>query len=261
MSVMRARRAMRGWLSGRHKPSRSDARVQAGSIVYAVGDIHGRLDLLLRLETLIAEDAAEHSAARRVVIYLGDYIDRGDDSAGVVDHLSRRPPAGFERVCLIGNHEAYLLRFLDDTSITDAWLANGGRETLLSYGVEPPGFHDAPAKASEAQSRLRDCLPDSHRAFLESLSYSHREGDYLFVHAGVRPGIPLDRQRRDDLIWIREKFLNFDGDFGAVVVHGHTIREQPDIRANRIGIDTGAYASERLTCVVLHDDSRRFLCT
>jgi len=229
--------------------------------VYAIGDIHGRLDLLRHLEAKIEADAARVDAVRRVVVCLGDYIDRGDDSYGVIEHLRQAPPSGFERICLIGNHESYLLRLFDDTSVAAAWLANGGRETLSSYGVAPPAGVDIDAAAEYLQAQLHACVPAAHMAFLRSLVLRHREGDYLFVHAGVRPGVALDRQDAEDLIWIRGEFLADDRDFGAVVVHGHSISERPQNLPNRIGIDTGAYASGRLTCAVLWDTERRFLST
>jgi len=237
------------------------ASVPAGTVVYAIGDIHGRLDLLQRLEAKIQRDAAGIDANRRLIVCLGDFIDRGDNSYGVIEHLSQEPPDSFERICLVGNHESYLLRFLDDRTVATAWLANGGRETLSSYGVSPPMGSDIEGASVEMQVELRARLPQSHIEFLRSLTPSHREGDYFFAHAGVRPGVPLDRQKPHDLMWIREEFLADERDFGAVVVHGHSIRPEPENLANRIGVDTGAYITGRLTCAVLWGGERRFLST
>lgn len=247
----------------RAMPARAIAptSVPAGTVVYAIGDVHGRLDLLQRLEAQIVAHPANSGTDRRLIVCLGDYVDRGDDVYGVIEHLRGEPPASFERICLIGNHEAYLLRFLEDSAVAPAWMANGGRETLWSYGIAPPDRPSDPDEAAEVQAALLDRMPASHIAFLRSLALSHREGDYLFVHAGVRPGVPLEYQDPEDLIWIRDEFLEDQRDFGAVVVHGHSIRREPENFANRIGVDTGAYASGSLTCVVLKGTERRFLST
>lgn len=242
-------------------PSAISSSVPEGTIVYAIGDIHGRLDLLQKLEAMIECDAAGIDASRRLIVCLGDFVDRGDDSYGVIEHLLQNAPGSFERICLIGNHESYFLRFLDDRTVAAAWLANGGRETLSSYGVPPPSGFDIDGNSEEMQVELRARVPESHLAFLRSLALSHREGDYLFVHAGVRPGVPIDRQDPDDLMWIREEFLADQRDFGAVVVHGHSIRPDPENLANRIGVDTGAYTTGHLTCAVLWGSERRFLGT
>lgn len=235
--------------------------IPAGTIVYAIGDIHGRLDLLRQLEAKIQRDAAAIDADRRLIVCLGDYIDRGDNSRGVIEHLMSAPPETFERICLVGNHESYLLRFLDDSSVAANWLDNGGRETLSSYGILPPSRPDHEGASESLQAEWRASFPQSHEAFLRSLAPSHREGDYFFVHAGVRPGVPLDRQDPHDLMWIRDEFIRDKSDFGAVVVHGHTIQSEPENLSNRIGIDTGAFKSGRLTSAVLCDTDRRFLST
>lgn len=241
--------------------SPGSSSVPAGTVVYAIGDIHGRLDLLQRLEAEILRDAAGIDASRRLIVCLGDFIDRGDNSFGVIEHLLKAGPESFERICLMGNHEAYLLRFFDDKTVAAAWLANGGGQTLSSYGVSVPVGFDIEDTSLDMQVELRARVPQSHVAFLRSLALSHREGDYLFVHAGVRPGVPLDRQDPNDLMWIRGEFLTDRRDFGAVIVHGHSIRPEPENLANRIGIDTGAYDSGRLTCAVLWGSERRFLST
>jgi serine/threonine protein phosphatase 1 len=262
---------MQSWFTklGRRRPRHSRApalspissSVPGGTIVYAIGDIHGRLDLLQKLEAMIERDAANVDANRRIIVCLGDSIDRGDNSFGVIEHLLQEPPVPFERICLIGNHESYFLRFLDDPTVASAWLANGGRATLESYEVSSPAGSDIEDSSLDMQAELRARVPEPHLAFLRSLALSHREGDYLFVHAGVRPGVPLERQDPDDLVWIREEFLADTRDFGAVVVHGHSIRPAPENLANRIGVDTGAYNTGRLTCAVLWGSERRFLST
>ena len=238
------------------------AATPAGTRIYAIGDIHGRLDLLLRLQTLIAADAARSSAPRRVLVYIGVYIDRGPDSAGVIDLLLDRPLPGFEIVHLLGNHEDTLLQFPDDMTVGPSWLTYGGVQTLESYDVEvPPGSWRDERELRRLQGEVRKRVPRRHVEFMRSLPLIHVEGDYLFVHAGIRPGIPLDQQERDDLLWIRDEFLRSSADHGKIVVHGHTISEAPVLQPNRIGIDTGAFHTERLTCVVLDGTSRSFLHT
>lgn len=240
-------------------PSESAGRVPDGTVVYAIGDVHGRLDLLAALEVRIRQDADTRAAGRRVIVCLGDYVDRGYESRGVIEHLMAPPPDGFERVCLKGNHEDFMLHFLDDASVGGSWFANGGVETLMSYGVELPAGGADPARAETIRDELSARLPAEHRAFLEALSLVHREGDYLFVHAGIRPGVSVADQDPHDLMWIRGDFLNDPRDHGLVVVHGHTVEPEPQVRANRIGIDTGAYATGRLTALVLEGSAREFL--
>lgn len=228
------------------------------TVIYAIGDVHGRIDLLEDLERKILRDAEGRSASRRVLVYLGDFVDRGYQSREVIDHLLAPGPQGFERVFLQGNHEEFLLRFLDDSSVARSWFSNGGIETLMSYGVE---VSMSATEVSRVQAGFKTAFPDTHRAFLKSLPDMHREGGYVFVHAGVRPGIPLEEQNSEDLRWIRGEFLEDSRDHGAVVVHGHTVEDSPVDRPNRIGVDTGAYASSRLTCVVLEGRARDFLST
>ncbi len=230
--------------------------------VYAVGDIHGCLDLLLALEDQILQDAAAAPESRRTIVYLGDYVDRGPDCAGVIDHLIR-PRDGFERVFLRGNHEDFLLRFIagDDDGVRrgELWLINGGDTTLRSYGIDVPLFAVNTVTLRDLRDRFEAALPPAHRAFLEATALSHRVGDYFFVHAGVRPDRPLDAQDGQDLMWIRDPFLWSEADLGAVVVHGHTPVSQPEIRPNRIGVDTGAVYNGRLTAVVLSGTQTSFL--
>jgi serine/threonine protein phosphatase 1 len=233
----------------------------SGSRVYAIGDIHGRADLLGHLHQLIHEDAYRRQAPRNVVVYLGDYIDRGKDSAAVIDLLLDEPLPSFERVHLRGNHEDSLLRFLDDVSIGPAWFFYGGDATLESYGVRPPAPAARPQELLRVQRELKRRLPERHLRFYEALTFAHAEGDYLFVHAGLRPGVPIEAQNPADLLWIRDEFLSSSEDFGKIVVHGHSITARPDVQKNRIGIDTGAFASDILTCLVLEGGEWSFLQT
>jgi serine/threonine protein phosphatase 1 len=235
--------------------------VPPGCRIYAFGDIHGRVDLLRHLHLIVHDDAWRRQAPRNVAVYLGDYIDRGEASRAVIDLLLDEPLPGFESVWLKGNHEESLLRFLDDASIGPSWLLYGGRDTLMSYGVHPPVPSGGERELKRAQHELRQRLPARHLRFLSGLKLTHEEGDYLFAHAGVRPGVPLDQQAEQDLLWIRDEFLLSDAEFGKIIVHGHTISERPDVQRNRIGIDTGAFASGRLTCLVLEGTDWSFLQT
>jgi serine/threonine protein phosphatase 1 len=239
------------------------AVVPDGTRVYAIGDIHGCMELLRRLLDEIGRDLAQGRTRRTVIVFLGDYVDRGPESREVVDLLAAGVPpegplAGTEWVTLRGNHEDFMMEFLADFSVGRAWMANGGLETIRSYlGAIPEGVTDCPA----VQRRLYRSLPPAHLRFLSKLPASHSEGGYMFVHAGVRPGVPLDRQDSYDLMWIRDAFLWSDDDFGKVVVHGHSVVAVPDLRPNRIAIDTGAYRTGHLTCLVLEGSDRRFLST
>lgn len=224
----------------------------ADTVVYAIGDVHGRLDKLLALEGMIEIDAGTRQAKRRVLVYLGDYVDRGPDSQGVIEHLALSRLGGFEVVHLIGNHERLMLDFLNDAEQSGPWFANGGLPTLASYGL-PAGDRKELSQADilRLQDGLRSLLPARHRTFLKNLRNVHREGDFVFVHAGIRPGVALDAQKEEDLLWIRQPFLTSAADHGFVVVHGHTITEDPEFKPNRIGIDTGAYDSGILTALAI----------
>jgi serine/threonine protein phosphatase 1 len=239
-------------------------RVPVGSRVYAIGDVHGRLDLLDRLLASIAEDARLASSRQVVVVFLGDLIDRGPDSRAVVERVVAGPPdsgslAGARYVCLRGNHEDILMEFLADFSIGPRWFRNGGLESVRSYVGEVDSVlaHDYP----RLQRLLYKAMPAHHLRFLSSIPARHEEGDYLFVHAGVRPGITLELQDPYDLMWIREPFLSAREVRTKMVVHGHTITEKPEERSNRIAIDTGAYRTGRLTALVLDGGERTFLST
>jgi serine/threonine protein phosphatase 1 len=237
----------------RTEPSRRQAAVPEGIRVYAIGDVHGRLDLLGDIHRRIVEDSRQGELVNRV-IYLGDYVDRGPSSREVVETLIEGGPAAIAGIHLEGNHEAMLLRFLEDSSVGPEWLAYGGLATLLSYGVSTKSM-DMPS----IQRELNERLPVTHKRFLQHLPRRFVIGDYFFVHAGVRPGISLERQKPSDLLWIREEFLESEQFHGKIIVHGHSYKTEPEVRWNRIGIDTGAYATGRLTCLVLEGTHRRFL--
>ncbi|MEE8515739.1 MAG: metallophosphoesterase family protein [Alphaproteobacteria bacterium] len=242
-------------------PSAPTPRVPQASRIYVIGDIHGRADLLDRLHDLITTDARAHPAARKRVVYLGDYLDRGYQSREVVECLLARPLEGLKAVHLRGNHEKMMLDFLEDSTIGLNWLMIGGDATLYSYGVGKAPRAGRRDDLDTVQRAFRDALPQSHLDFFRGLETYHVEGDYLFVHAGVRPGVALAKQEVRDLLWIREEFLNSTADHGKMVVHGHSIVVEPETRANRIAIDTGAFATGRLTCLVLDGDTRAFLGT
>jgi serine/threonine protein phosphatase 1 len=233
------------------------AAIPAGRRLYVVGDIHGRADLLNRMFDLIYQDMRAKSPERVIEIFIGDYVDRGRESKAVLDLLSS-PPLGEERICLKGNHEQMLFDFLADSTTGSFWTEFGGGDTLLSYGVRPK-LNMAPAEAEKARLELREVLPLGHYRFLSGLPISFRCGGYFFAHAGVRPGVDLDQQTPEDLLWIRDPFLTSTRSFGAVVVHGHTPALEPVILPNRVCIDTGAFATGRLTCIVLEGTQRRFL--
>jgi len=228
------------------------ATLPEGLRVYAVGDIHGCLDRLVALEALMAEDAARAPEARKLIVHLGDYVDRGPDSRGVVARLAGPAPFPAERVHLMGNHEAMMRAALaapENPDLVGHWLRNGGGAALASWGID----------VGTEPETWEAAIPPAHRRFLGGLARRHAAGGYLFVHAGIRPGVALDAQDPEDLIWMREPFLSSKADHGAVVVHGHTPVEAPVVRPNRIGLDTGAVFGRRLTCAVLWGDRLRLL--
>jgi serine/threonine protein phosphatase 1 len=234
---------MWGFLQSRR--SVQQPRLPEGIRIYAFGDIHGRADLLKHLFAEIDADLAHSPVDRAIEVYLGDYIDRGPYSGHTLDLLIARAQDR-EAVFLKGNHEAFFLEVLCDPSKLDNWRMLGGVETLMSYGLQPSLNPDA-AEQIELIKSLNEAVPNEHFAFLQSLKPSFVCGDFFFVHAGVRPGIPLAKQQESDLLWIRNEFLDSEKNFGKFVVHGHTPVRQPDIRKNRINIDTGAYATGNLT--------------
>lgn len=231
-----------------------------GETVYAVGDIHGRADLLLRLRVEIAQHRINAADRRATIVYLGDYIDRGPDPRGVIDILSGPPPEGVEQIFLRGNHEATFLEFLDRPAVFRDWRQWGGLTTLASYGVRgAPALGATDDDLTTIRDQLDKALPATHRAFLERTQRYYLTGDLLFVHAGLRPRRPLSAQDDSDLFWIRGPFLEFEGSHGHFVVHGHSSNYGIDKRPNRLGIDTGAYATGRLTCAVFGGPRVEFL--
>ena len=217
--------------------------VPPGQRVYAIGDVHGRLDLLVPAIDAVRADMAAAPAERAFLVFLGDLIDRGPASRQVVDLLRRADWSWITPVFLLGNHEEAMLAAYDgDLIALRDWTGFGGAETAESYGVSAV-HHDC----RSYWQALRDAIPREHIAFLRSFRDRFTLGDYLFVHAGIRPGVPIDRQHPRDLRWIREEFLDCRDHHGKVIVHGHTIVDAPELLPNRIGIDTGAYRTSRLT--------------
>lgn len=237
----------------RATPAPRPAAIPAGDRVYAVGDIHGRLDLFEALMRAVEADDAARPAAATTVILLGDLVDRGPDSAGVI--AAAREWQRRRKVRIIaGNHEEMMLLALDKEDVLRAFLRHGGRETVLSYPVDPLTYAEADFEG--VQALMKAAIPADDIAFIQSFEDAIRIGDYLFVHAGIAPGVAPEEQRAGDLRWIREPFLSHAGDHGFVVVHGHTISEEPVLRANRVGIDTGAYYTGRLTALALEGTER-----
>jgi len=227
--------------------------------LYVIGDIHGRSDLLDHMVREISRDLEVNPAAECLTVTLGDYIDRGPDSRGVLDRLARNPfPTKF--VALRGNHEVLFETFLRDPSVADHWRRLGGLETLHSYGVAV-GQVAMGKNYRQAAAALQAAVPPAHFELLASLKMSLTVGKYFLCHAGVRPGVPLDRQSEEDLLWIRGPFLDSTADFGKIIVHGHTPTDLPEVLPNRINVDTGAFMTGRLTCAVLEADSVRFIST
>jgi len=239
------------------------AATPPNTAIYAIGDIHGRYDLLGAMTRQILEDARQRKATHRQIVFLGDYVSRGIDSRRVVDMVLAPPETGFEKICLKGNHEDSLLRFLaGDFDAGRRWFDHDGLDTLAHYGVSIAGA-DIRNDANMAllRERFSAALPRAHLDFFSCLQIAYRAGDYYFVHAGVRPGVPLTRQSATDCMWMREPFLTSDVDHGAVIVHGHNITERAVLHGNRIGIDTGAYRTGTLTCLVLDGTTRTVLQT
>ena len=237
------------------------AATTGGRLVYAVGDVHGRLDVLGPLLHDIAKDAvAAETPERPLLVFLGDYVDRGPESKGVVDLiLQMQTWPKFEVRALKGNHEEALLQFLDDPSFGQTWAEHGGAATLASYGVQPPATRTDADAWARARDAFAEALPPVHKAFYENLELMITAGDYAFVHAGVRPGVPLDQQSERDLLWIRQEFLAERGRFEKVIVHGHTPMESPQLTPSRVGVDTGAYATGVLTAVRLYGEEQRVM--
>lgn len=245
------------WKTGGGQDATPGRAVPEGRRVYAIGDVHGRADLLDAMARLVERDLADRPGPDATTIFLGDYVDRGPDSAGVVDRLVRRDwPTPL--VALRGNHEDLFVGFLTGQIDPGYHTQLGGDATLRSYGIDPGELAALPP---EGRAALLQRVPDRHCSFLDMLQLSETVGDYFFVHAGVRPGVPLDRQSPDDMLWIRDDFLRSKADFGKTVVHGHTPVREPQVRVNGINIDTQAYASGVLTALVLEGREIRFLRT
>jgi serine/threonine protein phosphatase 1 len=264
-----------GRLQGKGAELKEPDRVIAapeGVCLYAVGDIHGRRDLLDQLMELIREDADKlPEGIKPQIIFLGDYIDRGLKSRDVIDFFTSGAADRFDPVYLMGNHEEALLRFLQEASFGNQWARYGGAETLYSYGLAPPNqraslnSHEEMSAARDAWARVwgefRNRLPAEHLAFFQSLKPYHVAGDYLFVHAGLRPGVELEEQSIRDMLWIREEFLDDRANFPQMVVHGHTPMDSVHQDARRIGLDTGAFLTGRLTAARLTGTDVAFLST
>ncbi len=243
------------------QPAASAPCVPDGICVYAIGDIHGQRAALDAMLARIDDDARTRQQAglRPILVFLGDYVDRGLDSCGVLDRLCAGPLRGIECRFLLGNHEAAMLDFLKDPVRAAEWLSYGGAEALGSYGIRASvGVRDS-ARCRGLRDALAERLPDEHLRFLQALEPMVVIGDYAFVHAGIRPRRALARQRTDEIITIREPFLSWPHRHEKVIVHGHTIVERPEVTRNRIGIDTGAYATGVLTALVLCGDTQSFI--
>lgn len=231
-----------------------------GQRIYAIGDIHGRLDLLDQLIVLIEEDNASRSRVRTQLIFLGDLCDRGPDSRGVIERVMQLASASADVRLIAGNHEELLIRARDgDRRSAGLFNRVGGRETMLSYGIAEADYDKA--DLDELAELITTHVPEDHIAFLRDADDWIVAGDYLFVHAGIRPGDAVEEQRISDLRWIRREFTDFEGDHGMMVIHGHTITEEIDAHDNRVGIDTGAYATGKLTAIGIEGAERWFLQT
>lgn len=236
-------------------------KIPDDTLIYAIGDVHGRLDLLKSLHEKILTDSKQRSQARKVIVYLGDYIDRGMHSKGVLEFLTANPMKEFfECVYLKGNHESAFCEFLNQNfQETTLWLKHGGKECLMSYGVKS---QDIRKPYEELALKAGGIVPTQHMEFMENLKLFHKEGEeYIFVHAGVDPEKPFDEQTPRDFTFSREKFLSYTGEFPLRIVFGHTIHEEPLVKRDRLGVDTGAYATGKLTAAVLHEDKTEFLQT
>ena len=231
--------------------------VPAGIRIYAIGDVHGRADLLAQLFSRIDADLAAHPIARPIQVLLGDYVDRGPNSREVIEQLILRSSI-HEMICLKGNHETFIPRFLSDPLIFHEWRRLGGLETVVSYGVEPK-VRARKIDHADLHATFNRMFPDQHRQFLAKMKSHFICGDYFFVHAGVRPKVSLNEQNEDDLLWIREDFLSYKRTFSKIIIHGHTPVVEPEILPNRINIDTGAYATGRLSCLMLEAEELLFV--
>jgi len=248
------RRLLEGAAGGSRKPSAAlGSRLtfeHQPAAIYAIGDVHGCHDLLTKLERIIVEDASAIDGEKWIIL-LGDMVDRGPSSAQVLDHLLAPPPEGFKRACLTGNHERMMVQFIEQPKSALRWLEFGGRETLLSYGMDPRVLESAGHSERKLKQLLQSHIPEEHVNYLKHLPCMIQSTKYVFVHAGLRPGVPIAKQVENDILTIKADFLNDTTDYGFTVVHGHTPVEEPEIRTNRINVDTGAYATGRISAVRL----------
>lgn len=228
--------------------------------VYAIGDVHGRADLMEKLLRLIDADHLGFRGESHV-IFLGDYVDRGPYTRDVLDMLCKKKWGHMHLETIRGNHEDIILRFFKDHSVAPGWFHYGGLQTLRSYGINVPNATQDFDDIFRLRRALEEAMPTAHKEFLHALPYTLRYGDYVFVHAGIHPDRPLEEQDPHHYMWMREPFLSSTKELGFMVVHGHSIRMKPEVRVNRIGIDTGAYATGRLTCLVLEGREQRFITT
>jgi serine/threonine protein phosphatase 1 len=231
-----------------------------GRRAYAIGDVHGCLDLLDRLLSRIESEIEADPHPKTSIVFLGDVVDRGPASAEVIERLRTYTNPHATAHFIMGNHEEVMLRVIDgEADMLPSWLRFGGSATLRSYGLDPRTLAKQPKE--EVVAVIRDTIPDTHREFLASFADSISFGDYLFVHAGIRPGVDLAEQSQSDLRWIRDPFLDDLTDHGFIVVHGHTISNNVDVTSNRIGIDTGAYSTGVLTALAIEGSRRWFVQT
>jgi serine/threonine protein phosphatase 1 len=234
-----------------------DARGPDDTVVYAIGDVHGRLDLLTRLYDSIAADRKKRAASDWLIVHLGDYVDRGPDSKGVIDFILAAGNDQRRIASVAGNHDLSMLDFLKEGTPDGVFVEYGGKQTARSYGVELD--FSSPKAFAASHAKLVAAVPQSHRDFLQALPYTHVAGDFFFCHAGIRPGIALDAQVPSDLIWIRREFHRHVGLYEKIVVHGHTPVVEPEVMPNRVNVDTGAYASGVLTALVIEGSDKQIL--
>ncbi len=226
--------------------------------IYCIGDIHGRDDLLQQLHKKILEHAKQYTGTK-TIIYLGDYIDRGEHSKLVIESLISKPLPNFQSIYLRGNHEQTLLDFLIEPEVGRSWFNYGGLQTLVSYGVRYSKIPTSKQDLQQLQNELRERISPEHINFMENTRLFYIAGSYYFVHAGVNPRITLDKQTPDEQLWIRDAFIQHTKPFEKIIVHGHTITNEPDFQPNRIGLDTGAYISGKLSCLVLENETQQVI--
>jgi len=229
-------------------------KLPPGTRIYTIGDIHGRLDLLKELERQIDQDIKSRPIGRPLYVFLGDYIDRGMSSRQTIDWLIEHS-RNCETVFLMGNHEQIAIECLRNPDLFGQWMRLGGLETLISYGIVPEATGSVGKKIVEMQAAFHTALPQSHLRFFRNLQSCFSCGDFFFAHAGINPDVDLSRQKERDLLWIRSAFLSSDKNFGKIIIHGHTPTHDIEVRPNRVNIDTGAFATGRLTCLVIDEES------